>query len=109
MNQNEVNDVGPEQVEEPPAKQRPVIKFGPYARGVGTAIWERIVQGHYGPMVQRSISINMPRYQDASGDWKTSGSLTLQDAMVLLIALQKAVDFCITAPVNREREPGMEG
>jgi hypothetical protein len=91
---------------------RPEKRFGPYAGGVGCAVWLNTIQTAHGPRKLRSITINPRRYRDAeSGEWRDSSSFRLGDLPALLFALQQAQAFCISEPIpgeTPEHEPGAE-
>ena len=52
-----------------PAKQ-PEVKFGPYAGGIGVAVWLNTTDTPDGRREMRSITIAPRRYLDKVGDWQ---------------------------------------
>jgi hypothetical protein len=49
----------------------PEKKFGPFAGGIGVAIWLNTVETERGPRQTRSITISPRRYRDPeTGEWK---------------------------------------
>ena len=72
-----------------PAKP-PEVKFGPYAGGIGVAVWVNTVENENGRQQRRSITIAPRRYRDPkSGEWKDSGSFRPSDIPILLVSLNK--------------------
>ena len=86
----------------PPRQQRslPEKKIGPFAGGIGVAIWLNTVETDDGPKQYRSISIAPRRYQDKeTGEWKDAGSYHPSDLPALIFALTKAQEFVFTTPL----------
>ncbi len=78
----------------------PEKKFGPYAGGVGVAIWANRIETDDGPRIVRSVTINPRRYRDReSGEWKNSSSYGLNDVHLLLFALEQAREFMLMQPL----------
>jgi hypothetical protein len=91
------------------SKTRPEQKIGPYAGGIGCAIWLNEVDTDDGPRKFRSISLAPRRYRDSeSGDWKDSSSYQPADLPALLFCLQKAQEYCYTTPIPGQKESGVE-
>ena len=87
-----------------PAKP-PEVKFGPYAGGIGVAVWVNTVENENGRQQRRSITIAPRRYRDPkSGEWKDSGSFRPSDIPILLVSLQKALEYVYTTPMPGEAE-----
>jgi hypothetical protein len=85
------------------AAHPPEKKIGPFAGGVGVAIWRNRVETDNGPREIRSISIAPRRYQDRkTGEWRDSGSYRPQDLPALIFALSKAQEYVFTTPLARE-------
>jgi hypothetical protein len=79
----------------------PEKKIGPFAGGVGVAIWVNEVQTEDGTRPIRSISINPRRYLDKqTGEWKDATSFRPADLPALLFALAKAQEYCFTQPLS---------
>jgi hypothetical protein len=86
-----------------PSRQ-PEKKIGPFAGGMGVAIWLNSADTDEGPKPFRSITIAPRRYQDReTGDWKDAGSYNPGDLPALIFALQKAQEYCFETPL-----PGQE-
>ena len=87
-----------------PAKP-PEKRIGPFASGIGVAIWLNEVTAEDGTVRRyRSVTLNPRRYFDQkSGQWKDSASYQQSDLPALIIALQQALGFCFSEPV-----PGQE-
>lgn len=85
------------------AAKPPEKKIGPFAGGIGVAIWRNRVETDNGPREIRSISIAPRRYRDRqTGEWRDSHSFRPQDLPALIFALQKAQEFVYTTPISRE-------
>jgi hypothetical protein len=65
---------------------------------VGVAVWLNEVQTDQGPRFFRSLTIAPRRYRDEkSGEWKNAGSLRTTDLPSLILALQAAHEFMLSA------------
>lgn len=72
-------------------KQRPEKKVGPFAGGIGVAIWHNTVETENGPRELRSITISPRRYRDReSGEWRDASSYRPADLPALIFALHVA-------------------
>lgn len=88
----------------------PEKKIGPFAGGIGVAIWLNTVDTDEGPKQFRSISIAPRRYQDRqSGEWKDAGSFNPSDLPALIFALQKAQEFVFTTALPGQELPAANG
>ena len=68
----------------------PEKKIGPFASGVGAAIWLNTTETDNGPRTFRSSTINPRRYYDKDDQkWKDAGSYNPADLPALIFALQK--------------------
>ena len=83
----------------------PEKKIGPFANGIGVAIWLNDAEAEDGSVRKfRSITVNPRRYLDQkSGQWKDAASYQQSDLPALIFALQQALGFCFSEPV-----PGQE-
>ena len=92
----------------------PELKVGPFQGGIGVAVWLNEVQTETGPTQIRSITIAPRRYRDRqTGDWKDAKSFRPGDLTALILALEKAREYCLTKPLPGEqseddRMTGME-
>ena len=87
-----------------PAKL-PEVKFGPYAGGIGVAVWLNTIETADGRREMRSVTIAPRRYRDRqTGEWKDSGSFRPSDIPILLVGLQRAMEYVYTTPL-----PGHDG
>ena len=87
------------------ASNRPEKKIGPYAGGIGVAVWLNTIQTASGSRKVRSITVSPRRYRDPeSGEWKDAPSYRPADLPALLFALTKAQEYCYTTPVPGEKE-----
>jgi hypothetical protein len=91
----------------PTAPNYPEKKIGPFAGGVGIAIWVNEVQTEDGSRPIRSITINARRYRDKkTGEWKDATSFRPADLPALLFALAKAQEYCFTQPLPGQERSG---
>ena len=82
----------------------PEKKIGPFAAGIGVAIWLNTVDTDEGSKQFRSLTIQPRRYQDReTGAWKDAGSFNPSDLPALIFALEKAQEYVFTTPL-----PGQE-
>lgn len=82
------------------ASRPPEKKIGPFAAGIGVAIWLNQIDTSDGPQQIRSITIAPRRYFDReSNEWKDAPSFRPSDLPALIFALQKAQEFCYTQPL----------
>lgn len=85
-------------------RRPPEKKIGPFAGGIGVAIWINSVETERGPAEIRSITIAPRRYFDReSNEWKDAPSFRPSDLPALIFALQQAQEYCYTTPL-----PGQE-
>ncbi len=81
-------------------RQLPETKFGPFAGGIGVAIWLNTVPVENGVKQFRTVTIAPRRYQDRkTGEWKDSGNFNPSDLPALVYALQKAQEYVFTTPL----------
>ena len=83
----------------------PEKKIGPFAGGIGVAIWLNEVEAEDGTIQRfRSVTINPRRYLDAkSGQWKDAASYRQSDLPALIFGLEQALAHCFSQPI-----PGQE-
>ena len=85
-------------------QNKPELKIGPFAGGIGVAVWRNEVQTDGGPRTIRSITIAPRRYRDKkTGEWKDTDSFRPIDLAALILGLQKAQEHIYTHPA-----PGQE-
>lgn len=96
------------QTASPPRQSRhPEKKIGPFAGGIGVAIWLNTAEIDDGPKQFRSVTIAPRRYQDReTGEWKDAGSFNPGDLPALIFALQKAQEYVFETPLPGQTEPG---
>ncbi len=84
--------------------RHPEKKIGPFAGGVGVAIWLNQVETTDGsPRPMRSITIAPRRYFDKeSNQWKDAMSSNPSDLPALIFALTQAQAYCYTTPLPGE-------
>lgn len=83
----------------------PEKKIGPYAGGIGVAIWLNSVETDRGRRTMRSVTISPRRYRDPeTGDWRDAGSFHPGDLPALIFALQKAQEYIYTTPLPDQEE-----
>ena len=79
---------------------QPELKIGPFPGGIAVAVWKNTINTEQGPRTNRSITISPRRYKDPeSGEWKNASSFRYIDLSALILALQKAQEFCATTPL----------
>ena len=88
----------------PASPRGPEQKFGPFAGGIGVAVWLNSVDNDDGTTRKvRSITLSPRRYRDRqSGDWRDSSSYFPGDLPALMFALRKALEYVITTPIPGE-------
>ena len=86
--------------------KHPEKKIGPFAGGVGVAIWLNQAEMPDGTIrAFRSITIAPRRYFDKeSNQWKDAPSYNPADLPALIFSLERAQAFCYEQPV-----PGEDG
>lgn len=88
----------------------PERKVGPFAAGVGVAIWLNHVETDQGPRIFRSITINPRRYFDQeSQQWKDASSYQPADLPALIFALQRAQAYVFETPLPDHPGSGTSG
>jgi hypothetical protein len=88
----------------------PEKKIGPFAGGIGVAIWLNTAETDDGPKLFRSITIAPRRYQDRdTGAWKDAGSFNPSDLPALIFALEKAQEYVFTTPLPGQEVPASDG
>ena len=87
-----------------PTHTGPEHKIGPFAGGIGIAIWRNSIDTENGRKHFRSITIAPRRYLDKeSGEWRDASSFNPSDLPALIFALEKAQEYVFTTPL-----PGQE-
>ena len=93
----------------PTSPRRPEKKWGPFAGGVGVAVWLNEADTEQGKKFFRSVTLAPRRFRDEkTGEWRDSGSYRPQDLAAILLALAAAQDFCATTPLpgqSADEEP----
>ena len=84
----------------------PEKKIGPFASGIGVAIWLNEIEIEGGDIRRfRSVTINPRRYLDQkSGQWKDAASYQQADLPALIFAMQKALEYCYQTPIPGQDE-----
>ena len=86
-----------------PQRSPPEKKIGPFAGGIGVAIWLNTVDTDDGQKQFRSLTIAPRRYQDReTGEWKDAGSFNPSDLPALIFALTKAQEYVFTTPLPNQ-------
>lgn len=89
------------------ARPHPEKKIGPFAGGIGVAIWLNTAETEDGPKTFRSITIAPRRYQDReTGAWKDAGSFNPGDLPALIFALTKAQEYVFETPLPGQTDAG---
>ena len=81
------------------AATRPELKVGPFPGGISVNVWLNDVQTAAGPTKLRSVTIAPRSYRDENGEWQQSGSYRPIDLPAMILALQKAYEYCTTTPI----------
>jgi len=91
-------------------KNRPEQKFSPINSGLSVAVWLNSVETDEGLRQFRTITISPKRYRDReTGEWKDGTSYAPSDLPALLFALDKAMEYCYSAPLPGQKdEPAAE-
>ena len=88
----------------------PEKKIGPFAGGIGVAIWLNQAEMPDGTIRRfRSVTLAPRRYFDKeSNQWKDAPSYQQSDLPALIFALEQALGFCFSEPIpgQEESEPG---
>ena len=93
------------------APRGPEMRIGPFAGGVGVAIWINSIEGDSGDHRKvRSITLSPRRYRDRqTGEWRDSSAYDPGDIPALIYALTKAQEYVITTSIpDARREPGSD-
>ena len=82
----------------------PEFKIGPFQGGIGVAVWLNEIEVEGGELrMMRSITIAPRRYRDKqTGEWKDAGSYRPGDLTALILAMEKAREYCLTTPIPGE-------
>jgi hypothetical protein len=82
----------------------PEKKIGPFAGGVGVAVWlNQTETNDGGSRLFRSITVAPRRYFDKeSNQWKDAPSYNPTDLPALIFALTQAQAYCYTTPLPGE-------
>jgi hypothetical protein len=81
------------------APRYPERKWGPFAGGIGVAVWLNEFTTDEGTRYTRSITFAPRRFRDKkTGDWR-NGAYRPVDLAALLLAIQAAQDYCLTTPL----------
>lgn len=88
--------------------RHPEKKIGPFAGGVGVAIWlNQVDTADGGSFQRRSVTINPRRYYDReTNQWKDASSYTPADLPALIFSLQRALEFVFETPLPGESPTG---
>ena len=70
---------------------RPTKKF--QCGGISVAIWENEIKTENGPKPVLRTTVERRYKDDATGEWKSTGSFAENDLPRVILALQKAYDF----------------
>ena len=82
----------------------PELKIGPFQGGIGVAVWLNEIDTPDGKRTFRSITIAPRRYRDKNtGEWRDAGSFRPGDLSALVLALEKAREFCLMKPLPNEQ------
>lgn len=84
----------------------PEKKIGPFAGGIGVAIWLNEGEAEDGTIQRfRSVTLNPRRYFDQkSGQWKDAMSYRQSDLPALIFGLEQALAYCFSEPIPGQEE-----
>ena len=87
----------------PQKPKPPELKIGPFPGGISVEVWRNQTQDgrHF-----RSITI-APRSYKVGDEWK-EGAYRPIDLPALILAMQKAQEFCTTTPLPGETDDSTE-
>lgn len=93
-----------------PSRKPPELKVTPVNSGLSVAIWLNSVETDEGVRQFRTVTISPRRYRDrTTGEWKDGTSYAPSDLPALIFALEKAKEYCYTAPLpGQKEEPAAE-
>src|SRR5204863_8737865 len=81
----------------------PEKKWGPFAGGTGIAVWLNEFETENGTRFARTITFAPRRFRDPkTGEWR-DGAYRPVDMPALLLAIQAAHEFCLSAPLRGTR------
>ena len=84
--------------------RQPEKKIGPFAGGIGVAIWINTAETADGPRPFRSVTIAPRRYYDREAkEWRGAGSYNPGDLPALIYALQKAQEYVFETPLPDQK------
>ena len=80
----------------------PEKKWGPFAGGTGVAVWLNEFETEGGTRYARTITLSPRRFRDPkTNEWR-DGAYRPIDLAALLLAIQAALDHCLSAPLPGE-------
>jgi hypothetical protein len=82
--------------------RHPERKWGPFAGGIGVAVWLNEFQTAKGTRYARSITFAPRRFRDRKTDDWRDGAYRPVDLPALLLAIQAAHDYCLSTPLPGE-------
>src|SRR5438309_10035953 len=82
--------------------RHPEKKWGPFAGGTGVAVWLNEFETEAGTRYARTITLSPRRFRDPkTNEWR-DGAYRPVDLAALLLAIQAALDFCLSTPLPGE-------
>ena len=91
------------------APRQPEKKIGPFAGGLGVAIWINTAETADGPRPFRSLTIAPRRYYDREAkEWKDASSYNPGDLPALIYALTKAQEYVFETPLPEQKAADSE-
>ena len=80
----------------------PEKKWGPFAGGIGVAVWLNEFETANGTRYARTITLSPRRFRDPkTNEWR-DGAYRPVDLAALLLAIQAAHDYCLSTPLPGE-------
>jgi hypothetical protein len=77
----------------------PERKWGPFAGGIGVAVWLNEFTTDEGTRYARTITLAPRRFKDKkTGEWR-NGAYRPVDLAALLLAIKEAQEYCLKTPL----------
>ena len=90
-------------------RRLPEKKWGPFAGGIGVAVWLNEFETKEGTRFARTVTLAPRRYRDPqTGEWR-NGAYRSVDLPAMLLGIQAAHDYCLQTPLPGESAESDEG
>jgi hypothetical protein len=89
--------------------RHPEKKWGPFAGGAGVAVWLNEFETEEGTRYTRTVTLSPRRFRDPkTNEWR-DGAYRPVDLAALLLAIEAALDYCLSTPLPGEPAEPDEG